>query len=57
MDIYNNIIQFFGIDQLTSASTFIDYLNIVTQIFVSVYLVAFFIRSLFLVVAIPDRRY
>lgn len=57
MDIYNSIIQFFGIDTLSSASTFTDYLNILSEIFVSVYLVAFFIRSLFLVVAIPDRRY
>ena len=57
MDIYNSIIQFFGIDTLTSASTFTDYLNILSEIFVSVYLVAFFIRSLFLVVAIPDRRF
>lgn len=57
MDIYNSIIQFFGIDTLSSASTFTDYLNILSEIFVSVYLVAFFIRSLFLVVAIPDRRF
>lgn len=56
MDIYNSLIQFFGIDALTSASTATDYLNCIIQIFVSVYLVCFFIRSLFLVVALPERR-
>lgn len=56
MDIYTSIIEFFGIDALLSASTMTEYLNCIIQIFVSVYLVCFFIRSLFLVVALPERR-
>lgn len=56
MDIYTSIIEFFGIDALTSASTMTEYLNCIIQIFVSVYLVCFIIRSLFLVVVIPERK-
>lgn len=54
MDIYNSLIQFFGIDTLSSTATFIDLVNFMFAVTIGVYLVAFFIRSLFLMVAIPD---
>lgn len=54
MSIYQAIIDFFGIVPLESTATFIDVINEMLQLFTGIFLVAFFIRSLFLIVAIPD---
>ncbi len=56
MSIYQSIIDFFGIVPLDSSATFVDLLNLIIMLFVGVYLVAFFIRSLFLIVAIPEAK-
>lgn len=56
MEIYESIINFFGIVPLDASGTLVDLLNELIQLFVGVFLVAFFFRSLFLIVAIPDSR-
>lgn len=56
MEIYQSIIDFFGIVPLSSSATLVDLLNLMIMLFVGVYLVAFFIRSLFLIVAIPEAK-
>lgn len=56
MEIYESIIDFFGITPLTSSATLVDLFNLSIQIFVGMFLVCFFIRSLFLVVALPDSN-
>ena len=56
MAIYQSIIDFFGIVPLDSSATLIDLFNLMIMLFVGVYLVAFFIRSLFLIVAIPEAK-
>lgn len=56
MEIVNELITFFGIDMLTEAATFIDLLNVAIKIGISVWLVAFIIRSVFLLTSLPGRR-
>lgn len=56
MDIFNSLMDFFGIDALSQASTFPDLLNYIVSITVGIYIVAFLIRSLFLVIALPTMR-
>ena len=57
MEIYESIIDFFGIVPLTSASTFIDLVNYIISLGVGVFIVAFLIRSLFLVCTIPFDKW
>ena len=57
MDIYTSLIEFFEIAPLSSSATFVDLLNYGISLFVAVYIVAFIIRSLFLVVALPDKSW
>lgn len=57
MDIYESLIEFFEITPLGSTATFVDLLNYGISLFVAVYLVAFIIRSLFLVVALPEKQW
>lgn len=55
MEIADSLITYFGIDLLVESATFVDLLNVVLRIGVAVWLVAFIIRSLFLVCTIPGR--
>lgn len=57
MEIYESIIDFFEIVPLTSSATFVDMLNYLISIGVSVFIVAFLIRSLFLVCTIPFNNW
>ena len=57
MDIYESLIEFFEIAPLASTATFVDLLNYGISLFVAIYLVAFIIRSLFLVVALPEKQW
>lgn len=56
MEIVNSLIDFFGIDMLTDSATFVDLLNVVMRIGVSVYVTVFIIRSVFLTATLPERR-
>lgn len=57
MEIYESLIDFFGIVPLDSSATFVDLANLSIQIFVGVFIVCFLIRSLFLIVALPDKEF
>lgn len=57
MDIFESLIDFFGIETLSNVSTFPDLINFLVMLCVGVYIVAFFIRSLFLVIALPTMRW
>ncbi len=56
MEIVNDLITFFGIDMLTESATFIDLINVSLKIGLAVWLVAFIIRSVFLLTSLPERR-
>lgn len=56
MEIVNSLIEFFGIDMLTDSATFVDLLNVLMRIGVSVYVTVFIIRSVFLTATLPERR-
>lgn len=56
MEIVNELITFFGIDMLTESATFIDLINVSIKIGLAVWLVAFIIRSVFLLTSLPERR-
>lgn len=55
MEIYESLIDFFGIVPLDSTATMIDLINLSIQLFVGIYIVCFLIRSLFLIVAMPTK--
>jgi len=55
MELFEMIINFFGIDMLTSTSTLTDLLNLCISIFVAMFLVCFTVRSLFLLLKFGDR--
>ena len=57
MDIFESLVQFFEIDGLAANSTLVDLLQYGISILVSVYLVCFIIRSLFLMVTVPNTRW
>lgn len=57
MDIYTSLIEFFEISSLSQDATIIDLVNYGISVFVAVYIVAFVIRSLFLVVALPEKNW
>ena len=57
MAIADSIIQFFGIDLLSGASTFTDLLNVVLKIGVSLWVTIFIIRSMFLATTIGGRKF
>lgn len=57
MEVINSLITFFGIDLLNESSTFIDLLNCMFRIGISMWLTIFIIRSMFLVTTIGGRRF
>lgn len=57
MEIMQSLIDFFGIDLLNEAATFIDLLNCILRIGVSLWITIFIIRSMFLVSSIGGRKF
>ena len=57
MALVDSLIQFFGIDMLSGSATFVDLLNVIMRIGVSMWLTIFIIRSLFLATTIGGRRF
>lgn len=55
MEIYNSLCEFFEIAPLEQNATIIDLFNYGISLFLSVFIVCFMIRSLFLIIAMPDR--
>lgn len=57
MALADSLIQFFGINLLTSSSTFVDLLNVMLRIAVGIWITFFIIRSMFLITTIGGRKY
>lgn len=57
MDIYTSLIEFFDINSLAQDATIIDLVNYGMSVFVAIFIVAFIIRTLFLVVALPEKNW
>lgn len=57
MEITNSLIQFFGIDLLSESATFVDLLNCILRIGVSLWVTIFIIRSMFLATTIGGRKF
>lgn len=57
MEIAEMIISFFGIDMISESSTFVDLINVFMRIGVSLWVVIFVIRSMFLVASVSGRRF
>lgn len=57
MDIYESLIEFFEISTITSTATIVDLINYIISVSFAVYIVAFIIRSLFLLIVIPDKEW
>lgn len=47
MDIFNSFFDFFGLELLTESATFVDLINNLVQIGLALFIVCFFIKSLF----------
>lgn len=47
MEIFNSLYDFFGFELLTDAATFVDLINALTQVGLAVFIVCFFIKSIF----------
>lgn len=47
MDIFNSFYDLFGLDLLTESATFVDVVNNSFQIGLGIYILCFFIKSLF----------
>lgn len=54
MEVYRQIIDFFGIEALTQNSTIIDVINYLIALFVAIYIVIYFFKFLFYVCALPN---
>lgn len=57
MAIVDSLIQYFGIDLLTESATFVDLLNCILRIGVSLWVTIFIIRSMFLATSIGGRKF
>ena len=57
MAIVNSLLTYFGIDLLSGTSTFVDLLNCILKIGVSMWLTIFIIRSMFLATSIGGRKF
>lgn len=55
MDIFTSLIEFFEIEPLTQSATLVDCMNYIISLGVSVFIVCFMIRSLFLIIAMPEK--
>ena len=57
MEVVNSLIEFFGINLLGESATFVDLLNCIFRIGISMWLTIFIIRSMFLATTIGGRRF
>lgn len=56
MELVNELYDFFGIELLSESATFIDLVNSIIQIGLAVWITIFIIRSVFLLVTVPDKE-
>lgn len=54
MEIFNEIVDFFGLTPLTAQATIVDVVNYLIAVFVAVYIVIYFFKFLFYVCALPS---
>ena len=57
MEIANSIIEFFGINNFNQIETLPQLIEFILKLGVSVWVVIFIIRSMFIVISIPNRRF
>lgn len=57
MEIANNIIEFFGLNNFNQIQTLPQLIEYILKLGVSVWVVIFIIRSMFLVLTVPNRRF
>ena len=57
MEVVNSLIEFFGIDLLNDSATFVDVLNCIFRIGISMWLTIFIIRSMFLATTVSGRKF
>ena len=55
MEIANLLYEFFGFDVLAESATFVDLLGTSLKVFCGVYITIFVIRSVFLLLTVPER--
>lgn len=55
MDIFNYLLDFFGISLLSETSTFYDLINVGFSVFGALFLFTFITRSLFLLMRFGER--
>lgn len=56
MELVQELYDFFGFELISQSATFIDLLNALIQIGCGVWITLFVIRSVFLVLTVPERR-
>ena len=47
MEVFNSLYDFFGLELISESATFIDLINNLLQVGLSVFIVCFFIKALF----------
>lgn len=57
MELVESLVEFFGIDLISSAATFTDVLNVLLQVGVAVWLTLFITKCLFMACTVGDRRF
>lgn len=57
MELVQSLYDFFGFEILSESATFPELLSYIMQIFIGVWIVIFIIRSLFMAITLPDRRF
>lgn len=57
MELVQELYEFFGFELITQSATFIDLINAFLQVGIGLWLTVFIMRSVFLLVTVPDRRF
>lgn len=57
MELIQELYDFFGFELITQSATFIDLINAFIQVGLGLWLTVFIMRSVFLLVTVPDRRF
>lgn len=57
MELVQELYDFFGFELITQSATFIDLINAFIQVGIGLWLTVFIMRSLFLLVTVPDKRF
>ena len=55
MEIANLLYTFFGFDTLAESATFVDFISTTCKVMIGVYITVFIIRSVFLLLTVPER--